>query len=198
MTRKRFLPVVVILFLSSCIEVKDFGAYWDKGFLDPALAGSWKKIGIPGQALDDTPGADTLRFTKEGLIYSLQYINPVDKTLAVDVVAQMEKDNESSWAVRTLKIGNHVYFMRRPKEGKPDGNLERYEIKGDILQEYMNGDSAIDLVTTKYPTAKNIKKNIGEGRYLVVQTFDDEVFQILSEISDPSYWYLVNQYRKIP
>ena len=142
--RKRVLPVVALLFLSSCIEVKDFGAYWDKGFLDPALAGSWKMIGIPGQALDDTPGADMLRFTKEGAFYSLQYINPVDRTLAADVVAQREKDNEASWAVRTLKIGSHLYFMRRPKEGKPDGNLERYEMKGDVLQEYVTGDLAIE------------------------------------------------------
>ena len=34
---------------------------------------------------------------------------------------------------------------------------------------------------------------------MAIDTFDDEVFQILSEISDdPAYWYVVCRYQKIP
>jgi hypothetical protein len=35
----------------------------------------------------------------------------------------------------------------------------------------------------------NIGRNRGEGRYLVIKQFDDEVFQALASIPDtPSYW----------
>lgn len=58
-------------------------------------------------------------------------------------------------------------------------------------------DVAVDFLAAKHPSAKNIGRNTGEGRYIVIQTFDDEVFQILSEISDiPAYWNLVCQYKK--
>jgi hypothetical protein len=33
--KRHVLPLVAVLLFSSCIEVRDFGAYWDKGFVDP-------------------------------------------------------------------------------------------------------------------------------------------------------------------
>ena len=74
--KKHLLPVVAILLLSSCTTVDDFGAYWDKGFVDPALEGTWKKIGLPGVKLDSIPGSDKLVFVKDGRSYSVQAINP--------------------------------------------------------------------------------------------------------------------------
>jgi hypothetical protein len=200
--KRHILPVVALLLLSSCTEVSDFGAYWGKGFVDPALQGTWKKIGTPGQNLDATPGPDQLLFVKEGLSYSLRSINPIDTTLSDDVAAQRKKDNEFRLAVRTLKIGKHLFFMERGQEPAPDGTqngiLVRYEIKCRILREYfVENGAAVDLMETKHPGAKNIGKNTGEGRYIVIRTFDDEVFHILSEISDDSaYWDLECQYRK--
>jgi hypothetical protein len=101
-------------------------------------------------------------------------------------------------AVRTLKIGGHLFFMERPVEGKQGGMIDRYEIEGHILRQYvLNNGPALDLLETRHPTAKNIKKNTGEGRYVVIKTFDDEVFRILSEISDDTaYWDLQCQYTK--
>jgi hypothetical protein len=62
---KRFWPyLVAVLALSSCTPVDDFGAYWDKGFADPVLEGTWKKAGLPGEDIGNIPGADLLRFTK--------------------------------------------------------------------------------------------------------------------------------------
>jgi len=39
-----------------------------------------------------------------------------------------------------------------------------------------------------------------EGRYVVIDTFDDEVFQVLSEMSADAatYWYLECRYQKAP
>jgi hypothetical protein len=44
--RRHVLPVVALLLLSSCTDVSDFGAYRDKGVVDPALEGTWQKIGV--------------------------------------------------------------------------------------------------------------------------------------------------------
>jgi hypothetical protein len=197
--KKHGLPLVVVLLLASCTPVADFGAYWDTGFVDPAIEGTWKKIGIPGEALNSIPGADQLLFVKDGQSYSFQAINPLDDpALSAENVAQRRKDNDARSPVRTLKIGSHLFFMMRNPVGT-QGTMERYEIKGDLLLEYhVNNEAALDFLEAKHPTARNIAKNFGEGRYVVIKTFDDEVFRILSEIADdPDYWYLSCQYRKV-
>jgi len=199
--KKHILPVVAFLILSSCTPVEDFGAYWDKGVLDPALEGRWQKIGIPGEPIDSIPGADQLLFVKNGLSYSWQGINPIDTTLSADQAEQRKKDNDAPLDVRTLKIGNSVFIMARGPAGTQTGNLERYEIQGDLLLEYtIDNGTAVDLLEEKYPTARNIHKNKSEGSYVVIDTFDDEVFQILSAMSGDAatYWQLECRYRKIP
>jgi hypothetical protein len=75
--------------------VENFGAYWDKGFIDTALEGSWKKIGIPGEKLSDTPGADQLLFTKNGDCVRDAGHQPCHRRLPPDVPRHnAEKDND--------------------------------------------------------------------------------------------------------
>jgi hypothetical protein len=199
--KKHILPVVAFLVLSSCTPVEDFGAYWDKGVLDPALEGRWQKIGIPGESIDSIPGADQLLFTKNGRSYSWQAINPIDSRLSADQAERRKKDNETRLDVRTLKIGNGVFIMSRGPAGTQTGILERYEIQGDLLLEYtLDNGVGVDFLEAKHPTARNIHKNKSEGSYVVIDTFDDEVFQILSEMSADAatYWRLECRYQKIP
>jgi hypothetical protein len=194
-------PIVAFLALSSCTPVGDFAAYWDKGFVDPALEGRWQKIGIPGEAIDSIPGADQLLFVKNGQSYFWQGINRIDSTLSAEQAERRKKDNEARLDVRTLKIGNSVFIMSRGPAGTQTGVLERYEIQGDLLLEYeIDNGTAVDLLKAKYPTAKNIHKNKSEGSYVVIDTFDDEVFRILSVMSASAatYWQLECRYRKIP
>ncbi len=62
----------------------------------------------------------------------------------------------------------------------------------------MENGIAVDFLQSKHPTAKNIRKNIAEGTYVEIGTFDDEVFQVLSEIADnPAYWILISRYKKV-
>jgi hypothetical protein len=199
--KRQVFPIVAFLLLSSCTPVSDFGAYWDKGFVDPALEGRWQKIGIPGEALDSIPGSDQLLFVKNGMSYSWQGINPIDSTLSADAAEQRKKDNEARLDVRTLKIGNSVFIMSRGPAGTQTGNIERYETQGDLLLVYtIDNGTGVDLLEAKHPTARNIHKNKSEGSYVVIDTFDDEVFQILSEMSAAAatYWHLECRYRKIP
>ncbi len=202
---KRLWPcLVAILVLSSCTGVEDFGLYWDKGFIDPALEGSWKKLGLPGADPNDIPGADLWRFTRNGSSYSLYGIDPIDQTAAADVIEQQKADNDRPLSARTLRIGKHMFLMQRDPGGDPggqgDGTIERYEVQRGTLREYwMDNGAVLDFLTAKHPTAKNIKRNVGEGEYVVIDTFDDEVFRVLAEIADnPAYWFLKCQYKKVP
>lgn len=196
---KRLVPCfVAILALSSCTPVENLGAYWDKAFLDPALEGTWKKLGLPGRDPNSIPGADEWRFTKEGGSYSAQAINPIDQTAAPDVIKQRRADNERRLSARTLRIGQHLFLVLRNPEGE-EGAIVRYEVQRGMLLEYwMDNGATVDFLEAKHPTARNIRKNVGEGRFAVIHTFDDEVFRILSEIADkPSYWILNCQYKKV-
>jgi len=197
---KRFWPyLVAVLALSSCTPVDDFGAYWDKGFADPALEGTWKKAGLPGEDIGNIPGADLLRFTKNGANYDLQGINPLDPALTPENLEQRRKDNEYKMSTRSLQIGKHRFLMQRDPSGQGRGFLQRYDIQGTTLREYsIENGAAVDFLETKHPE-KNIRKNVGEGRYVVIKRFDDEVFQVLSEMLDtPEYWRLDCEYRKVP
>jgi hypothetical protein len=198
---KRFsLCLVAVLLLSSCTPVEDFGVYWDKGFVDPALEGSWKKLGLPGENPNNIPAPDLWRFTRNGASYSLQGINPIDQTAAPDIIEDQKASNEARMSARTLRIGKHLFLIRRDPGGQGDGSIERYDVQRGTMQEYrMDNGAAVEFLQAKHPTAKNIRKNVGEGEFVVINTFDDEVFQILSEIADnPAYWFLNCRYKKVP
>jgi len=198
MTRHSVL-VAYVLLLCACTSVEDFGAYWDKGFVDPALNGSWKKTGLPGEPINSTPGADQVVFKNAGTSsYEMYSINPLDSTLPADAVERRQQDNARPLFTRTLRIGSYTFLMSRASESKSEGIMQRYDIKGDTLNiYYLENGRAVDLLEAKYPNAANIAKNRGEGRYVVIKTFDDEVFRILTEMtSDQSYWMLQCQYRK--
>jgi hypothetical protein len=198
---KRLWPcLVAVLALSSCTSVEDFGLYWDKGFIDPALQGSWKKLVLPGQDPDEIPGPDLLRFTRNGSSYSLRGINPIDQTAEPDIIEQQKAVNDQLMSARTLRIGKHLFLMQRDPGGQGDGLIHRYDVQRGTLREYwMNNGAAVDFLEAKHPTAKNIKRNVGEGEYVVIDTFDDEVFGVLSEIADnPAYWLPSCQYKKVP
>ena len=199
---KRFaICVVAVVVQVSCTPVEDFGSYWDKGFVDPALEGSWKKVAQNRENPDDVCGADLLRFTRNGPSYAFQGINPIDSTVEPDVIAQIKADNEHRLSARTLRIGKSLFLMEHDPSG-PAGNSDvivRYEVRRGALREYwIDNSAAVDFLEAKHPTAKNIRKNDAEGNYVVIKTFDDEVFQALSEIADnPAYWFVNCEYKKV-
>jgi hypothetical protein len=198
MKRHLFLLAYTFL-LCACTSVEDFGAYWDKGIVDPALNGSWKKMALPGEPIETTPGADQLVFKIAGTsLYEMYGINPLDSTLPPGAAEQRKKDNVRPFFTRTLRVGSDTFLMSRASESKSEGILERYQVKGDTLDiYYLENGRAVDLLEAKYPNAANTAKNRGEGRYVVIKTFDDEVYRILSEMTrDDAYWMLQCQYRK--
>jgi hypothetical protein len=137
---------------------------------------------------------------ENGSSYSLQGINPIDQTAEPDISERQKADNEERMSARTLGVGKHMFLRQRDPGGQGKSAIERYDVQRGTLQEYwMNNGAAVEFLKAKHPTAKNIKRNVGVGEYVVIDTFDDEVFRVLSEIADnPAYWFLNCRYQKVP
>ena len=191
--------LLAFLTLSACTEVSDFGMYWDRGTLDPALAGRWKKIGLPGQPINSIPGVDIAEFSRASTVYSLKLTNPVDDpALDPDARAQRVKDNAVSFEARTLRLGGRNLLMVRGGEGSWRGEIERYDVKGDVLEEWWLYPAAVEeWLEAKHPTVPGITRHTDMGRFVTIEKLDDRVVGILAEtLNDPSLWILSCQYRK--
>jgi hypothetical protein len=195
--KKLCLCVAATLAMVSCIPVDDFGTYWDKGVVDPALEGTWKNIGVPGSTPQERLGARELRFTRTGSFYTMNMVG-IDPSMAPEVLERVRMRNARAGIARTLRLGKRRLLMERNREAPSDGVLTSYEIRGRTLSEYwFLGVEAVEFLETRHPGARNIHKNDGEGDFVVIGTFDDEVFRILSEVADsPTYWTLMGRYEK--
>jgi hypothetical protein len=194
-----FIPFFAFLILAACTEVTDFGIYWNRGTLDPVLAGRWKKTGLPGEPIDSIPGSDLVVFTKSGAFYSVQMINLVDDpALDPDARAERVKDNDERFAAKTLRISNRNLLMVRGGDGTGDGMIVRYEIKGDVLEEWwLFHAAAEEWLEAKHPNVAGIRRDTDMGHFVTIEKLDDEVVGILSEtLKDPSLWILSCRYRK--
>ena len=180
--KKLCLCVAATLAMVSCIPVGDFGTYWNKGVVDPALEGTWRKVRRPGQAPEESNvGPDELRFMRTGSSYSMY----------VDGDAQAR-------SVRTLRVGKRRLLMDRSRERRDDNYLWGYEVHGRTLSEYWClSDAVVEFLRTRHPDAKNIHQGGDMSQLVKIGTFDDEVFRILSEFADkPAYWILMRRYEK--
>jgi hypothetical protein len=181
----RFLDLAAIVcvscLLASCISVGDFGTYWDKGTIDPALAGTWSRVPDPATAPDPIPEGSKISFVREGTSYTF---HDTDGTTCL---------------VRSMRIGRHAFMMMR-RADKPDGILLRYDFQTNDLRMYFaHGADMLRFVETRHPGVRNIAKNQGEGSYAVVKTLDPEAISVLSEMADdPSFWELAAVFRKWP
>jgi hypothetical protein len=193
------VPLLALVMLGACTDVADFGAYWDRGTLDPALAGRWKKIGRPGEPVGSIPGSDLVVFTRAAMSYSLQLTNPVDDpALDADARAQRLKDNDARLEARTLRLGGRNFLMVRA-DGGGQGAIERYEIKGDVLEEWwLYPQAAEEWLAEKHPNARSIKRHSDMGQWVTIDKLDDEAAGILVEtLKEPSLWILSCTYRKM-
>ena len=56
----------------------------------------------------------------------------------------------------------------------------------------------VDFIEAHYPNGVNIGKNKGEGSYVTIKQFDDEVFQVVASIPDtPSYWVCDRKFERV-
>ncbi len=181
MMKRLWLCAAAALAAVSCIPVDDFGTYWDKGVVDPALEGSWKRLDSPGAPPLYTPFCtEGWRLARTGSAYSLYRLNEVS----------------DPFTVRTLRVDGRKLLMERGPRG--DGLLTSYEIHNRILSSFgFRNDTGLEFLRAKHPGAKNIGENVGAGQFVVIKTFDDEVFRILSELANsPNCCDLMCKYQK--
>ena len=196
--KRLWLCIAATLAMVACIPVDDFGTYWDKGVVDPALEVTWKSIDLPGRPPEERIGPKELRFIRTGSSYSMVGIEP---SIAPEVIERLKaSDAQASnpqLSVRTLRVGTRRFLMERNPEPRSGGAIVSYEIRGRALTEYWyQSDALIEFLRTRHPGAKNIHKALDVGS-VVIGTFDDEVFRILSEVPDlPAYRTLIARYQK--
>lgn len=171
------LLFMVLLPLTSCIPVEDFGAYWDRAEIDTRLAGKWTRVtASPGQDREHGyPIGDVISFVIKDRVYE---VTVRDKRGTIR--------DKPAYPVKTLSVGNYRFLAYGPRQGI----IVRYRVSARTLEWcFSDGPSTVEFVNTHYPRAANIKQAKGEGTYLGIGLFDSEVFEILSRIPDQdTYW----------
>jgi len=169
--------LALMLSQTACINVEDFGSYWDKAGTDRALAGTWRQIpASPDQTRAHGYGiGNTIQFSVKGDAYEM-------------VVRDAETQrSDEPYPVKTLDAGPYHFLLI----GRTRGIMQRYFVTGRTLlvcQQF--GPAMVEFLRARYPDARSVHRNKGEGAYLVIETFDDETFTILSSVpDDEQHWF---------
>lgn len=179
--QKLFLLGVAFL-LTSCIEVENFGDYWDKAQLDPALAGHWKT-----KWETDKNGNKS----RNEIIYFIQGASFQE----LDFECKMEKQRKRceagnpTYPVKTIAIGPYQFVAS-------GSDMTRYKATASSLIAYdLNVEPAWAFLESHYPDMTNItKEEIAAGRgnktyALKIKVIDDKVAEMLASIPDNAiYW----------
>ncbi len=164
--------------LASCIAVDDYGTAWERATIDKALTGSWKQIASrPDQTRAQGYGIGVIStYVEKGGAYEVSMYD-----------AEGEADGEKPlYPIKTLRIGRYRFLA----EPAPHGILERYVVRGEVLEVCMAiGPAQVDFQEQQYPNAVNIGKNHSEGEFLEVRVLDAEAERIIAAIPDTNeYW----------
>jgi len=177
----RLFLLIVVASQAACIPVEDFGAYWDKAGVDRTLAGTWRLVSAsPEQTRAHGYGiGNTMRLSRKGDAYEMVVHDADDK-----------EADAPFYPVKTLDVGRYHFIL----SGRTDGIMQRYSVSGRTLRVCQQiGPTAVEFVRAQYPNARSVHKNKSEGEYLVIDTFDDEAFTILSNIPDQDEYWMCDQ-----
>jgi hypothetical protein len=173
---KKLLLTIAVLMLTSCIDVDDFGAYWDKATIDPAVAGDWLRVPVSANdAANDFPTGQTWHFTLKGGAYQVQ------------THLDGKEDDQPAYPVKTLMIGHYRFLALGPKQG----SIVRYEISDDTFTAYgLNFVTAWEYIKKKYPRESgNFVRSDMKDAPVKISLLDDNVYKILSQLPcDERFW----------
>jgi hypothetical protein len=159
------LLLVACIALASCINVKDFGIYWDRGIVDKQLIGSWlPETDTSSECIMFTQGKGELIFTT---------------------------DDRDEPAVRTLMMGRHTFMMMRRPVSK-SGELYKYTASKESLELYQLNKDKRDEFLKEHATPNIV---INDDTNVTISTLDKPTFDLLQKIAnDGSYWVLMTRY----
>jgi hypothetical protein len=158
-----------VLLLASCIDVGDFGAYWDKGSIDPNLTGEWVAVPDAQRAGDNVE----FRITDDNGVYKI-----------------VENDNgkENTYQARTLEVGSYSFLMVLDGEQR---RFVRYQETDDGVTLYVLKDEpAWAFIKQRVPSPKIFSLEHGMlGPILKIKMLNDDVVKLLGAIPDnDEYW----------
>jgi ABC-type transport system substrate-binding protein len=173
---KKLLLTIVVLMLTSCIDVDDFGTTWDKTILDPALAGDWLRVpSSEHDAESNFPAGQVWHFTLKDGAYQVQ------------THLDGKEDDEPAYPVKTLALGRYLFLALGPKHG----SIVRYEISdNDTFTAYgLDFVTAWEYIKKKYPFSDNIVRSNVKDAPVKIKRLDDTTAHILAELPDDTrFW----------
>jgi len=166
--RLRLSLVLLLLPLTSCIPVDDFGAYWARTSLDPQLKGKWKMIAAsPEQTKEHGYGIGNVVEVRER-DGSFELINH----------AAVRAEDRSIWPVRTLTTGRHHWLA----VGRQKGMLLGYQIEAGYVHICPIGDPALGaFIQRRYPNSPSFDVTYGIGPPVGIKLFDAAAFAVLRD-----------------
>jgi hypothetical protein len=167
------------------IQVKDFGAYWNKGTIDPGLEGSWNGSWI--QSEPNRMGEVFLTYTKKGDHYLLKVITVEGQMPEVEIEVKSIKLNQYSFGMLKCHEKN-TKAVKGKKSQKPEesNQLERYSIEKDTLNIYvLNSKKKAKGVDGKVVNTEN------ENKVLPAGISEESGKLVLSKLDEPAITYLI-------
>lgn len=177
---KKLLVLGCLLLLTACIDVDDYGEYWDKTTIDPSLTGRWAKVSEDDES---KLTGEEWTFTPKNGAYSVQdYKNG-------------KSDEDPLYPVKTLEIGKYKFVATGPESG----SILRYDNDGDSIAWLVaDPDKVWEFIQKKYPGEDGIYRDDPDpevsaaenrDRPLRISHFDDDVAAMLAAIpNNEIYW----------
>jgi hypothetical protein len=192
---KHFLIVCSALLLSSCINVDDFGDFWNKASVDPNIAGLWKNVSVAdknGNVKSDKI-EETHFFVEDSAYVEFDY-----RCFLKDRLKHCSASTPD-YPLKTLILGSYQFLIHGPQ--KHGMILYRYQATQNTMKIYdLNVDAVWDFLDKNYPGHQNISKRYSvtgqEGKktpFLAIDLMDDKVAEMLASIPDNDiYWSLLD------
>lgn len=177
---RTLLTLGVALLLSGCMNVGSFGTYWDKGYKDSALLGTWKTAG--SSEVSDPNGAPDTGTVSDANGFYL-------------VAVYRKSDNQPTYSeAKTLDIGAGKYLMLTSPN-----SLIRYEVNGKTIQTYkLDREKLYALADQQQINLGGIGISGSEGGNTSIREVNEAVYNLFVKISDTDkYWHKNMKLNKI-
>jgi len=187
---KKTFVLCCLFLLTACIDVDDYGDYWSKTMIDPAIAGRWAKV---SEENESKLTGQEWELTLKDNAYSAQSYKDGKKT-----------DEDPLYPVKSMQIGNYTFLATGPERG----TIVRYNIVGDTASIYVaNPTMAWDFISRQFPDQSEIYRDDPDpadsaednrDRPLHIKEFDDDVAKVLAAIpNNGMYWEIDAELKKV-
>ncbi len=165
---QRILPFILCVFiLASCVEVEDFGEYWNSKTEDLLLEGKWENLST----------LELMTVSREGDHYRFSR-NP----------ERPQRDDIG----KVLVLGDHRFLMMRAHNGFQ--SLWKYSTNEKELIIYRNSKDKKNDFISNY---QNDNFRIDEDRVVIHKLDKDTVDIIRKIASQEDYWEMSVKYRLV-